>query len=158
MSTAIQLDVLGGALVSPPTHKTPVRAHLRRVKGAPPPSGIERKDAALAQHEQKETVRVAKEYLRDRLRDLYRARALADPVGASVTADDIDELLKAWPACPRVLLEGRQAWRGTVFAGKGWQLTGETKRSTRPAMNAHRNPCWRPVQADAAHPTQRRSA
>jgi hypothetical protein len=145
MTAFVQLDVLGGALEAPPTRRTPVRAHMRRVQGPPPPSGVERRDAALAQHTQKEDVRAALEYVRAKLRTLYETRAATDPHHAGVTADDVDALLKEWAACPGSLRTGRQAWRGSVFAGKGWQLTGEYVRSARPEMNAHRNPKWRPV-------------
>jgi hypothetical protein len=162
MSALVQPDLLTGEPLDGPTYRTPVRAYTRRVKGDAPPSGAERRNAALAQLEAKDAVKSAKEYVRAKLRALYDSRAAVDPAQAFVTADDVEAILRDWPQCPAVLRRGPQKWRGTVFAGKGWALTGRTVPSTRPEMRAHRNPAWRPVDASApsipSTPAERRTA
>lgn len=155
MSALYQLDVLGlldaepeaprPRLVETPTRRTPVRAHMRRMKGSPPPSVVERRDAALVRHAEREAVRVAREYVRARLLDLYRARAATDP-HASVSADDADVILRAWAECPpEIFALKSQAWRGTLFTGGAWTRTGARIVSTRPGMHAHDYPTWRPT-------------
>lgn len=139
-----QLDILGGECAPEPVRRTAVRAHLRRVKGSPPPSGAERRDAALSRHLEREAVRHARAYVRARLLELYRARAATDP-NASVSADDADVILRAWPECPPEIFALRsQAWRGSLFTGGAWVRTGERIVSIRPGMHAHDYPTWRP--------------
>lgn len=129
---------------APPVHRVPVHAHMRTVEGPAPLDGATRRDNALADHERQAAKRAAIVYVRARLLTLYRTRAATDPK-ASVNADDVDAILRAWPQFDPELRDGHQAWRGVIFAGKGWARTGEWAPSTRAEMNNHLNPCWRPV-------------
>lgn len=153
------LPLFGGEPSEPaPTHVVPVRAHLRRVPGEGPPSGADRRDAALAAHEADEAKGTAIAYLRTELAKLYHERRSASLFGEArvtvgVTADDIDALLHRWSACPRVLHEIPGLWKGTVFRGGEWVQTGERIRSSRPHMRATELPVWA-LREDAA----RRSA
>ena len=161
--TVDDLPLFGGEPSEPapaeqPAHLVPVRAHLRRVPGEAPPSGKELRDTALAAHEADEAKAVAIAYLRTELATLYHERRNASlfgearvPVG--VTADDIDALLHRWSACPRVLHEIPGHWKGAVFRGGEWTMTGERIRSARPHLRATELPVWA-LREDAA----RRSA
>jgi hypothetical protein len=152
----VQLDVLGGALDASPMHRTPVRAHMRRVKGDAPPSGRQRRDAALAKHEEDAAKRVALTYIRARLVDLYRSRLATNP-DATVNADDADELLREWSACPAEVRALRsQNWRGKIFAARGWEKRGDTP-SIRPHMHATPIACWRFVEKPARPRVRHRS-
>lgn len=145
------LPLFGGApVVEPVTHEVPVRAHMRAVPGEAPPSGRERRDAALAGHETRDASARALAYVREQLAWLYRSRVRAlpsYPEKHGVTADDADRILRAWPQFPKELLElPKQNWKGAVFR-TGWVRTGRHVPSVRPHMNATDLPCWRPVDA-----------
>lgn len=128
-----------------PVRRVEVSAHMRTVQGPPPADGATRKAAALDAHERQAVKRAAIVYVRARLLTLYRTRAAANQ-NASVNADDVDVILRGWPQFDPELRDGSQNWRGVIFAGKGWERTGEWATSTRPEMNNHLNPCWRPVE------------
>lgn len=127
--------------------RVPVRAHLRRVTGAEPAGGDERRDTALLKLEAKQATQRAVAYVRTQLRQLYRLRAMRSP-DAYVTADDVERILRDWPQCPdeAKASHGPQHWRGTVFRGPGWRHTGRTVPSLRPHMNATALPCWIPTE------------
>lgn len=129
-----------------------VRAHLRTVGGEAPPSGHERKEAALDTLAARAVTQRMVAYVRGELRAIYRRRmALLGPDAAHVTADDVEDVLRLWADCPK---EGqpahaKQFWRGTVFRGKGWrQLRGRTEPSRRDHMNATAMPLWVPTDTD----------
>jgi hypothetical protein len=128
----------------PPVRRVEVGAHMRTLPGAPKPDGATRKAGALDDHERQAAKRAAIVHVRARLLGLYRSRVATNPK-ASVNADDVDAILRAWPQFDPQLRDGSQNWRGVIFAGKGWERTGEWARSKRPEMNNHLNPCWRPV-------------
>lgn len=156
MSALAQLDILGGAIISPPAHRTPVRAHMRRVKGAPPPTGPELRDAGLAQATQSKATKLAIEYVRARLIELYRIRVSAWPAHQVpyVNADDVARIIREWAECPREIHERRsQDWRGAVFR-KGWAKTGTHSPSLRPHMRATELPGWRPIESTESHTVQ----
>lgn len=149
---------IGEAVVVTPITKprrVPVRAHLRTVTttpAQPPLTGAERRDAALDKHAAKEWTHGAVAYVRAQLVALYRQR-LTRSDGAYVTADDVEAVLREWPACPPEAqpANGPQHWRGTVFRGKGWRQTGRTVPSARPHMNATALPCWVPTDSTLNH-------
>lgn len=129
---------------TPPVHRVEVSAHMRTVAGAAPPNGAQRRALALEDHERQEVKRAAIVHVRARLLGLYRSRLASNP-NASVNADDVDTILRGWPQFDPELRDGSQNWRGVIFAGRGWERTGEWVRSKRPEMNNHLNPCWRPT-------------
>lgn len=133
--------------VVPITHTVPVRAHRRTIGGSAKPSGVERKDAALDRHETKAMVQRVVAYVREELRTIYRRRFELTGDDAGVTADDVEDVLRLWPACPKEAQPAHapQMWRGTVFRGKGWRLTGRSVPSRRPHMNGTQMPCWAPT-------------
>jgi hypothetical protein len=137
------------AVVEPSRRRVPVRAHLRTVRGQAGPTGAERRDAALEQHESRAVVQQCVAYVRDELRALHASRKAAspDPSDHYVTADDVESVLRKWADCPDEAkhTHGPQMWRGTVFRGKGWRQTGAYVPSVRPHMNATALPCWEPV-------------
>lgn len=145
------LPLFGGTPEAPPvTHEVPVRAHMRAVPGDAPPTGKELRAAALEAHEADEAKRSAVTYLRAQLAALYRTRCVTpawrmDPF---VTADDIEQLLRHWSACPKVLHEIPGHWKGSVFRA-GWVQTGKSVPSVRPRMHATTLPCWK-LRDDAA--------
>lgn len=131
--------------------RVPVRAHLRTVGGVTPPSGAERKEAALDALAAKEVTQRMVAYVRSELRTIYARRLALLGDSACVTADDIDVVLRCWPECPAEAqpAHGPQHWRGTVFRGKGWRLTNRTVRSVRPHMNSTSLPCWIATDTEA---------
>jgi hypothetical protein len=131
--------------------RVPVRAHLRTVGGVTPPSGAERKEAALDAHESRAVTQRMVAYVRRELRTIYARRLALLGDGAFVTADDVEDVLRLWPECPTEAQpsHGPQHWRGTVFRGKGWRQTGRTVPSRRPHMNATALPTWAPTNAEA---------
>lgn len=129
---------------APPVRRVEVTAHMRTVSGPPAPDGATRKAAAFADHESQAVKRAAIVHVRARLLGLYRTRVATNP-NASVNADDVDTILRAWPQFDPELRDGSQNWRGVIFAGKGWERTGEWVPSKRDEMNNHLNPCWRPA-------------
>jgi hypothetical protein len=137
-----------GEVPAPPMRRVIVRAHRRWVTGDAPPSGAERRDAALDTHERSAATRTALTYVRAKLAELYALRCRiptwkADPY---VTADDVESILAEWAACPAEILElPTQKWRGQIFR-TGWKKTGGSVESTRPHMRATSLPCWRPVE------------
>lgn len=137
--------------VERPLHRVAVRAHRRRVDGPPPPTGAERRNAALLEHESKKVTQQVLGYVRSQLVALYHARALT-MTKPYVTADDVETILRDWPDCPDEAKpsHGPQHWRGTVFRGRGWRQTGQTVPSLRPHMNATALPCWEPVEPEPA--------
>lgn len=134
-----------------PPRRVPVRAHSRRVTGEAPTTGKEDRDAALMHHEARAAVRGALEYVRTKLRELYRSR-LARSTDAFVTADDIETILRNWPLCPdeATTSYGPQHWRGSVFRERGWQLTGTSVPALRKHMRATTLPAWRFVDPSPA--------
>lgn len=134
------------AVVLPLTHRVPVRAHRRTVDGPPPTSGAVRRDVTLAALETRAATQQAVAYVRRELRALYRSR-LATTRDASVTADDVEDVLHAWPDCPDEAKpsHGPQHWRGAVFRGKAWRQTGRSVPSTRAHLKATALPCWIPT-------------
>lgn len=126
-----------------PARQVPVRAHLRRVDGPEPPTGEERRDAALDAHAQKAAVRSAVVYIRARLLELYRLRRRTDE-NAAVSADDVDEIIRTWPQFPSELRDVEQHWRAVVFRA-GFEKTGRYVQSTRASNHAHEYPTWRPL-------------
>jgi hypothetical protein len=136
-------------------HVVPVRALVRRVRGDAPPSGAERRDAALSAHEQHEAKALALAYVREKLAGLYQERVSAalflreDQTVVGVTADDIDAILHRWPEYPRELRDLPGHWKGTVFRGGDWELTGQRIRSARAHMRATELPVWRVRDASA---------
>ena len=143
---------LAGTMFAPATEPPPpavrlveVRAHTRTATGPARPGPDERKAGALEKHEGRPEVREAIVYIRARLLELYRRRHLTDPATAEVTADDADEIIRAWPHFPVALRTGSQNWRGTIFRGRGWERTGRRFVSKRGDMHAHDYPTWRPV-------------
>lgn len=137
------LDMFGAApaLV---THVVEVRAHLRQVAGAKPASGAERRDAALERMSEKDAVRAALDYVRPKLVELYKSRVRWMHASKHwISSDDADRLFREWPHYPRELLEGSNNWRGSLFAQRGWQKTGERIQSTRERLHATELPCWK---------------
>ena len=127
-----------------PIHVVPVRAHVRRVRGEAPPSGAERRDAALSAHEQHEAKAVALAYVREKLEALYRERE-RDPrwrLDPFVSADDIEIIIRQWAACPRAIHEMPGHWKGAVFKGRTWEAAGSVN-SVRPRMHATPILKWR---------------
>ena len=129
-----------------PIHVVPVRAHTRRVRGEAPPSGAERRDAALSAHEQHEAKAVALAYVREKLEALYRERALASRWTGEepgVTADDADRILREWPEYPRALATMGNNWRGSIWRPSVWEKTGRSITAKRGHMHATSLPCWK---------------
>jgi hypothetical protein len=163
MTAFIQLDVLGGPMEAAPMRRTPVRAHMRRVQGPPPPTGAQLRDAALVRMTADAATQHALEYVRAKLVELYRMRVAAWPSNQTpfVNADDVARIIREWPECPPEIHARRsQDWRGAVFR-KGWAKTGTYSRSLRPHMRATDLPGWRPLDAAESHSTtraQRRTA
>lgn len=129
---------------APPVRRTEVAAHMRTLPGSPKPGGAARRASAVGDHELQAAKRAAIVHVRAGLLGLYRSRLATDP-NASVNADDVDAILRAWPQFDPKLRDGSQNWRGAIFAGKGWVRTGAWVASKRAEMNNHMNPCWRPV-------------
>jgi hypothetical protein len=147
------LPLFGGSPEPEPiTHAVPVRAHMRAVPGEAPPSGRERRDAALAGHETRDASAKALAYVRGKLAELYRSRVRAlpsFPERHGVTADDADRILREWPQFPKELLElPKQNWRGAIFNPRQWEKTGQSVPATRDHMNSTTLPLWR-LRSDA---------
>ena len=129
---------------APVTHVVEVRAHLRTVAGERPPTGAERRDAALANQEAREASAKALAYVRAKLADLYRSRVRANAGTQGVTADDADRILKEWPHFPRELAAlPKQNWRGAIFNPRDWEKTGASITATRGHLNGTSLPLWR---------------
>lgn len=127
-----------------PTHQVEVRAHLRTVPGPPPSTGAERRDAALEAMSEKDAVRLALDYVRPKLVDLYKSRVSWMREDKHwVTSDDADRLFREWARYPAELLTGSNNWRGSLFAPKGWEKTGRRVQSARDHLHATELPCWK---------------
>ena len=133
------LDLFG------PTHQVEVRAHLRTVPGAAPATGAERRDVALEAMSEKDAVRLALDYVREKLVALYKSRQNWMPQDKHYcTADDADRIWLEWSRFPDEIKEANANWRGATFLSKGWKrIPGRTIRSTRDRMHATDLALWR---------------
>jgi hypothetical protein len=128
------------------THRVPVRAHRRTVVGEAPPSGRQRRDAALRAHAGDSSLAEVRAYVRAQLTALYRQRTVAwahKPERICVNADDVAEILEAWADCPPDIRSRPGHWKGSLFAGREWEKTGTSVTSSRPHMHATLLPNWR---------------
>lgn len=134
--------------VVPITHRVPVRAHRRTIAGPAAPTGRERKEAALDRLAARDVTRRVVAYVRGELRAIYRRRVALLGDDAWVTADDVEDVLRLWPDCPKEAqpAHAKQFWRGCVFRGNGWrQIHGRTEPSRRDHMNGTAMPLWVPT-------------
>lgn len=139
---------------APRIYHTTVRAHPRRVRGEPPTSGAALRDAALAKLAAAPSAKLALAYVRAKLADLYRSRAATWPAHQTpyVNADDADRLLREWSECPpEIHAKGNQNWRGSIFRGKCWRLTGTSQPALRKHMHGTTIPGWRYVDGSPDH-------
>ena len=110
--------------------------------------GRERKEAALAQHEEGHEDRLV--YLREKLKELYAKRerermALGVPFTptAYVTADDAANLLEAASNLGYLDDDARRNWFGALFREKGWRwVEPRLVPSLRAEMNGRMQRTW----------------
>jgi hypothetical protein len=150
MHAAQSVDLFGPIpTASTAIRKTPVRAHMRRVQGPPPPTGAELRDAGIAKATKTPATKTALQYVRAKLLELYHERAAEWPAHRTpyVNADDADRLIRQWAECPPEIHQKQsQNWRGAVFR-TGWTRTVGDTPSLRKHMRATALPGWRPIDA-----------